>query len=267
MERLGLDNNARSYHAFAWLLYGHLQKGQVDAATDIMHKMVQYTNELPSKPARNYLHSMKGNYLVETGDWEGSFADIEVDINDLNIVTQAAWHFVEGMKVFQRQDKAGLEALIVALEDKRQAASLKISDRGTPLCSAGNTRNLPNRLDLDQARVMELELRALYARLLDNPEMAEQLMKEAADLESTLDYSYGPPDIVYPSFELYGEWLLEQGRAQEAMTQFDRSLERGPRRVKALRGKLSAARQLNDEKIVNDTEAILKGIKKEPLET
>lgn len=267
MERLGLDHDARSYHAYAWLLYGYLQKGQAEAAADILQKMLRYTNELPSKPARNYLTSMKGSYLVETSDWEGPFADIDLDISDLNLVSQAAWQFMEGMKAFRQKDEKSLEALIISLEDKRQAAALQISDRGTPLCSAGNTRNLANQLDLDQARVMELELRALYARLLHKPDMAESLMLEATQLENELDYSYGPPDIVYPSFELYGEWLLEQGRAKEAMHQFDLSLKRGPRRVKALRGKLSAAKQLNDQITVKDTKLILKEITHVPFET
>ncbi|PHN08288.1 tetratricopeptide repeat protein [Flavilitoribacter nigricans] len=261
MERLGLDNDARSYHAFSWLMYGHLQKDQLEAAGDILRKMVQYTEELPSVSARSYLISMKGNYLVESGDWKGAFKDIQVDVSDLSIVDQGIQQVVEGMKAFRQQDKEKLEGLIRELEDKRQAASLQISDRGTPLCSAAPTGNYKaNQLDIDQVRVMELQLRSLYARLLEKPEMAEQLIAEAADLEATLDYSYGPPVIVMPSFELYGEWLLEQERPEEAIAQFDRSLDRGPRRVRALRGKLLAAKQLSDEKTVNEIKTILEEI-------
>lgn len=263
MERLELDNNARSYHAFAWLLYGYLQKGQIEAANSIMADMVRFTEELPSRSARSYLNEMKGNYLVETGDWEGSFADIEVEVEDLNIVAKASQALIEGVKAFRQQKAEKLEGLIRRLEDKRQTASLQISDRGTPMCSAGNTRDLPNRLDLNKANVMELELRGLYARLLDKPDMAEQMLAEAAELERNLDYAYGPPEIPYPSFELYGEWLLEQGRAEEALVQFNYSLDRGPRRTKALRGKLAAAKQLSKEKTVTAIEAILDEITEE----
>lgn len=266
MERLGLDNDARSYHAFAWLLYGHLQKGQLEEAADIMRKMIQYTEELPSTRARGYLNSMKGNYLVETGDWEGEFADIRIDVDDLNIVAQASQHLVEGVKAYRQQDKETLEMLIRELEDRRQAASLKISDRGTPLCSAGNTLTKANSLDIGMARVMELEMRALYAVLLNKAEMAEQLFLEATELERELDYSYGPPEIVYPSFELYGDWLLEQGRVEYAYRQFDYSLERGPRRVKALSGKLSAAKQLSEENTVRAIEQMLDAITEKPQE-
>lgn len=267
MNRLGLDNDARSYHAFAWLLYGHLQKGQLEEAKEIMRKMIQYTEELPSTRARSYLMEMKGNYLVETGDWEGEFANAPVDVEDLNIVDQGIQKLVEGIKVFRQKDQAALENLIQDLEDRRQTASLQLSDEGTPLCSAGNTGGgKANSLDIEQVQVMELELRALYARLLDKPEMANQLFREATALEMDSDYAYGPPVIVYPSFELYGEWLLEQGKAEEAMTQFDQSLERGPRRVKALRGKLLAAKQLKDENLVKELEDTLIEITGKPLE-
>ena len=69
------------------------------------------------------------------------------------------------MKAFRQQDETRLENIIKDIEDQRQAASLQVTDRGTPLCSAGSTRDLPNQLDLDRAKVMELELRGLYARL------------------------------------------------------------------------------------------------------
>lgn len=267
MDRLELDNDARSYHAFAWLMYGHLQRGEIDAATKIMNEMVQYTEELPSKRARSYLNLMKGNFLVETGDWEGEFAGTAVEVDDLNIAAQAANKFLYGMQAFRKGDRVSLEKIIKELEDRRQGAAVQVSDRGTPMCSVVSTENQPNRLDLGQAKVMELELRALYARLLEKTDMADQLYAEAAELENSLDYSYGPPEMVYPSFELYGEWLLEQGRPEEAMAQFENSLKRGPRRVKALKGKLSAAEQLNDQRTVRAVKAILEEIATGMFET
>jgi len=266
MEELGLDHDGRSYHAFAWLLYGQLQKGRLAEAKKIMTDMITYTEELPSKSARSYLVMMKGNYLVETGDWEGPFADIPIKTDDLNIVDQAVFSFLEGIKAFKAKEEKKLENIIRDLEEKRQSASLQVGERGTPVCSAVNLRDLPNQSDLDKARVMELELRGLYAQLIEKPDMAEKWLAEASLLERNIDYSFGPPDIPYPSFELFGRWLLDQGRAEEAMEQYHYALARGPRRVKALKGKLSAAEQLNDEKIVSETRAILDQIAGNPSE-
>lgn len=260
MKRLELDNDARSYHAFSWLLYGRLQKGEKAEADQQMNEMIAYTQTLPSKSARSYLLSMKGHYLVETEDWEGEFADIEIDISDLGIDEQAKHSLLEGVKAFRAKENDTLEALIKELEDKRQSASLQTSERGTPLCSGGYTQKLPSKRDIERARVMELELRGLYAQLINKPEMADQLLKEACELERSLDYDYGPGGIPYPAFDLYGEWLLEQGRAKEAMEQFNSSLARGENRVKALRGKLAAAEQLGDQEIIKDVNGLLNKI-------
>lgn len=264
MERLGLDNDARSYHAFAWLLYGQLQKGRYEEARNILQDMIRYTEELPSKSARSYLNRMHGNYLVETGDWEGPMAQVAVNVDDLNIVNRTIRSFIDGMQAYRRQDKEKLADIIKAIEDDRQRSSLLVSDQGTPICSVVGTRAAPNQLDLDQSQVMELELRALYATLTDKPSMADELLSAASQLERSIDYSYGPPDIIYPSFELYGEWLLEQQRYEEAMAQFRYALARGPKRVRALQGLLTAARALDEQATVRETEQLLSKISDEP---
>jgi tetratricopeptide (TPR) repeat protein len=265
MERMGLDHDARSYHAFAWLMYGQLQKGRKEEALQILEEMIRYTEELPSKPARSYLNSMQGNYLVETGEWDGPMTDIHVEVSDLNIVARAQRAFVLGMSAYAEKDEAALKNIITAMEDERQSAALQVSEKGAPMCSAAQTRQLPNQQDLDQARVMELELRSLYAQLTEKPEMAEKLLAEATQLENQIDYSYGPPDVVYPSFEMYGEWLLEQGRAEAALEQFRMSLARGPKRVKALNGVLEAARNLQNQSLIEETTAILNEIGEQAL--
>ena len=83
---------------------------------------------------------------------------------------------------------------------------------------------------------MSQELKAVRALLDDDIELAEQWMQEATHLEATTTYMYGPPNIVKPSFEMYGEWLLEQGRKKEAVQQFEKVLDRAPKRLLATRG-------------------------------
>lgn len=207
---------------------------------------------------------MHGNYLVETGDWEGPMAQVAVNVDDLNIVNRTIRSFIDGMQAYRRQDKEKLADIIKAIEDDRQRSSLLVSDQGTPICSVVGTRAAPNQLDLDQSQVMELELRALYATLTDKPSMADELLSAASQLERSIDYSYGPPDIIYPSFELYGEWLLEQQRYEEAMAQFRYALARGPKRVRALQGLLTAARALDEQATVRETEQLLSKISDEP---
>jgi tetratricopeptide (TPR) repeat protein len=237
MEEKGLTNDARSYHAFHWLLYGYTQKGNTDKVIDILEKMVQYTNEQPSKTARAYLVRMKGNFLVETQRWGHELADVEIDLKDLNISHQAVAHFLEGMQAYRAGEETLLAGIIDTLASKRQQASMSMTNEGIPMCSAGGSFGKPNRVDVGQAEVMELELKALLARLRGEEQQAEALMQQAVTMQDELNYSYGPPEIIYPAYEFYADYLMEQERYEEALAQYERALERGPGRLRALAGK------------------------------
>src|SRR5690606_184974 len=95
MEEKSLSNDARGYHAFHWLQYGYLQKGNYEEAKKMVLDLKKYATETPSKSARAYLVFLKGTYLTETDNWEDEVADIPVDITDLNISVRSKYHFLE----------------------------------------------------------------------------------------------------------------------------------------------------------------------------
>lgn len=267
MEEQGLDNNARSYHAFHWLMYGLLQQGKHEDARNILFEMKKYTDELPSKNARDYLVGMKGNYLIETDDWSSEIAGFDCDLDDLNVATRAIFNFLEGWKAWRAKDAGALATVIAAMEEERKSAANLVSEKGLAMCAPASGSYAPNQLDIDQANVQEMELRGLFAQLKGNAAEAEKWLRSAAELQGSISYSYGPPPIVKPSWELYGDWLLEQGRSKDALAQFEKALEKGPKRVMALRGKLAAAKALNDENLTKETEAVLREILKKPEKT
>jgi hypothetical protein len=92
---------------------------------------------------------------------------------------------------------------------------------------------------------MELQLKAMQARLKNDVAGTERFLKDAVALESSISYSYGPPSIVKPSWELYGEWLLENGRPKEALTQFELSLKAAPKRTLSVKGKEKALKLIS----------------------
>lgn len=244
-EKKDLDGDARSYHALAWLLYGYLQKGNWEEAERIMTDMQAYTSELPSKRARAYMVEMKANYLVETGRWDSPFADIVVDTDKLNLTNQAGYQFIEGMKAYMAQDTAKLRQEILRIAQLRQDNGVLMTEEGVAVCSAaGVDQTAPNQLDLDLAHIMEMELRAYYYWLKDQPAETEKWLIEATQLQSEVSYSFGPPIIAKPSFELYGDWLREQGRTQEAIQQYELGLKRGPNRTYPLQAKEKALDKL-----------------------
>jgi tetratricopeptide (TPR) repeat protein len=71
---------------------------------------------------------------------------------------------------------------------------------------------------------------------------ALSLMREAAELEESMDKSPITPGEVLPVRELYAELLLEEGREEEALAAFEASLERTPNRRNALLGTERAMR-------------------------
>lgn len=246
MQRLDLDNDALNYHSYHWLLYGYLQQGKKEAAQGILEKTMVYIDTLPSKRARSHLVDMKGTYLAETGDWNGEFSNFEVNLDDLNITARAAYQFMNGMSAYTENDQEKLKSVISAMRTERETSAMFITNGGAPMCSSGSSRFEPNQLDIDQAHIFEMELLALQANMNNNQKTAEKWFQAACELQENTSYSYGPPVIMIPSFELYANWLLEQNRPKEALIQFEKAEERGPKRVSILKGKIKAYQMVNE---------------------
>ena len=251
MERKGLDNDARSYHALNWLQYGLLQRGEIEKATRLLNDMVKYANEKPTKSARSYLVAMKGAHLVETNSWDSEFAKIAIEVDDLTITKRAGLIFLEGMKAVQKNDIPALSQAIELMKKKRQVAETLVGEKGFAMCSsAGFSSKPPSQLDIDMVKILEMELMAHRATFNNDMEKAESIFKDAVNLDESLSYSYGPPTVLKPVHEAYGEWLLKNGKVEEAISVFEKSLERHPRRLLSLQGLKKAAEKINNTEII-----------------
>ena len=156
----------------------------------------------------------------------------------MNIVTRAADNFVSGMQAFYRNDGILLDSIIYKMTAQRLVDKER-AEASTGICGNINSE-IPTTLDVKQAEVMELELKAMQARLKNDAVATENYLKQAVAIESAISYSYGPPTIVKPSFELYGEWLLENKRPGDALSQFELSLKAAPKRALSVKGKEKA---------------------------
>ena len=241
--RKALDNNALGYHTYHWLEYGNLQLGQKEMALTMVDSMHQFCIALPSPRARAHMILLKTTYLAETGDYMNPIKDISVDQQDLNITTRAKNYFVTGMAAYHSNKPATLDSIIHQLADERVVESLKTSDKGIRMCGNIN-RSLATKTDLLEAETMELELRAVRAWLKKDKGETEKYFQRATELQTEAGYSYGPPAIVKPSYEMYGEWLLETGRPKEALTQFELSIKYAPNKRLSILGKENALKQI-----------------------
>ena len=92
-----------------------------------------------------------------------------------------------------------------------------------------------------KTEILRLELEALVASGEGRTERATKLLAKASDLEEATRTPSGPPDLIKPALELYGELLLDVGDCDEAARAFERSLARMPNRRLSVRGVQAAA--------------------------
>lgn len=231
MEEKELDNDARGYHAFKWLMYGYLQKGNFDKAKEMVYDMKRYCEEKPSSKARSHYVMMKADYLTESGDWKDSLANDTVDLDKLNLLVQGVEVFTQGMVGYENRNKEVLSNAITELNEMQVNAETKMVFGSPKMCS-GVSRNLqpPSINEVNSVKVLEHQLSALQALMNSDDIATEKWMQAATKLEASTTFNYGPPNIVKPSFEMYGEWLMSKDRKVEAKKQFEKGLERAPNR-------------------------------------
>jgi tetratricopeptide (TPR) repeat protein len=96
------------------------------------------------------------------------------------------------------------------------------------------------------AEVMGNEVLAQIEAQRGNFAQAAEYAARAVAVEEEMSPPSGPPDLVKPSHELYGEILLRAGKGKEATEMFARSLLRQPNRARSLVGAARAAAQSGD---------------------
>ena len=251
-ERKKLDGDARGYHYYHWLEYGYLQKGRFEDAKKMVINMEKFTAEKPSGRARTHMVFLKGTFLVETNDWNSEVADINVDLSGLNVAVRSQYNFLEGMKAFKTGNPALLDASIETIREDYEAEILFITDNGIAVCS-GASNEAANQTNIDESKIMELQLLAMKAWMNDDTQLTEELLQASVVMEEALSYSYGPPFIQKPTHELYAEWLMAQDRLEDAVLQYDYTLQRATNRIMTLAGKKKAEEMIKNRPLAQET--------------
>jgi len=248
MERMGLEGDAKSYHAYRWLHYGLLQKGETQKAQELLEYMVDYINEKPTPQGTGYLIGMKGAQLVESGSWDTPLADISIDDTSLGIQSKVSNTYLDGLHAYNTMQLGKLTKSINTIKEHRTASASKLDPMGFPMCGA--VGRPVTKLSVEIMRIKEMQLSAYHAALTNNDDLAAEWFEKASALDASLSYSYGPPEIFKPIDEAYADWLLAKGDYQKASIYYEKSLNRNPRRLLSLKGKKSAAEALDQEAIM-----------------
>ena len=258
MERLELDDEARGYHAYAWLHYAYLQQGRENDAIRLLKDIAKYYENTQYKSIRSYITAMQGAQLFETGKWPEELDLLEVNTSDLGLHAARNVALYKADIAMRKGDVTQITEIEKSFNKEIDKAELFLSDEATKMCSAGPSRYAPNEDAIMKAKAVLNEIWAMKS-MLSGEGMTEDFLKKAVDLERESEYSFGPVDIAYPSFEMYADWLSEQGRHEDAISQYDMSLERAPNRRKALLGKKKALIALGKQNEANEIDEILEG--------
>ena len=256
-----LKDGARGYHSLAWLHYGLLQKGQYTQAEKILNDMISYVPKDPTKGARGYLLGMQSRQLIASGQVsDQTQLDLDLKVEDIGITAKSKRSFLRAQVAYRNEDINTIHDEIKWLSDNIYLDSLNIKETTIAMCAAGNGRYAPTDNSIKIAQVVLAQIEGLKALLEDNQKLYEAKIKKATTLEELTNFPTGPPNITKPSFEQYGEWLLVEGRYDEAIKQFDKALIRMPKRSKSLKGKsiaLKALNQMNEyETVRNELQVI-----------
>lgn len=216
-----LPRGREDFHTLSWLQYAYLQQGKIDDAAKQLAVAKAVADKFDAPNVRDGYAAMKARQVVESGKWEklAVSAGPVRDGGAPGYDGSAAYVLAAGLSAAHMGDLAAANVAFDKLKAMRQQAeSSSNAYRAKPFA------------------IMANEVGALIASAQKNGAEAERLLKEATAMESTLDAPSGPPEPIKPSYEVYGEWLLEQGRAKDAAAQFQESLKRMPNRRAAIAG-------------------------------
>jgi tetratricopeptide (TPR) repeat protein len=228
-DRKNLPRGREDFHTLSWLQYGYLQQGNIAEAEKALATAKAVADKDTSPRVRDGYAAMKARYMVETAKWE------KITLPATAVRDGGAPGYDGGASYVLA---AGLSAAKLGDPDTAAAALARLKTLRTQAESGSNAyRAKP-------LAIMEKEVAAAVAVARNDAAAAEQLLKEATAIEQTLDAPSGPPEPIKPSFELYGELLLDQGRLKDAAAQFEQSLVRMPNRRASMQGleKTRAAR-------------------------
>ena len=207
MKRKELGIQAKGYHALWWLEYGYLQQGRYKSALDILEDMYEDWKKEPTARTTWHLVAERGHYLIETNDWGHEAGYWEVNTDSYGLKTKATNEFVLGLKAAELKDVEAAELHFINLISIINENINPNSERDLEVWLENQKINTPSPDEM-AALIMEKELEAMIFFLGRSGDLAEQAMHVATFAEDNTPYMFGPPAVIKPAHELYGEMLL-----------------------------------------------------------
>jgi tetratricopeptide (TPR) repeat protein len=220
-------------HALDYLVYAWLQRAEDDKARATIDRIAKTTKlDLPNFAAAYALAAIPGRYALERRAWAEAAA---IEPRQPAIFPWDTIPYAEASAWYARGLGAARSgSLAVARDAIAKLAALKET------MVAKQDPYWPNQIEIQR-----LATDAWLARAEKRDDDALRLMRESADLESSTDKHPVTPGALLPSRELLADLLLDLGKADEALREYEASLAVAPKRLNTLHGAARAAVKLN----------------------
>jgi tetratricopeptide (TPR) repeat protein len=231
------DSNA-AVHPMDYMVYAYLQQGRERDAKRVVDRAVQNSDRFYGGLLGYNFAAMPARFALERGAW--------ADATSLKLPVGAS-PYVRAITHFARA--------IGGARSGREAMAQAEVDSLTSIKSALDRAN-----DTYWATIVEAQRLAVAAwiALGTDQDRGVQLARAAADLEETVEKHPVTPGPLLPARELEGDLLAQLGRHAEALAAYEKTLQREPRRLRALRGAAKAAELAGERDVAAKRNAELK---------
>jgi tetratricopeptide (TPR) repeat protein len=220
-------------HALDYLVYGYLQRGDDRRAGEVLAatQAVRATFPAADFAAAYAIGAVPARFALERRQWAEAAALVEPRSASLEAYTFGAAHFAfaralgaarSGRVPEARAALGRLEALATGMKDPRQQYFAR------------------------QAAMQLVAVKGWVASAEGRQDEAEKLLREAADSDEALGKHPVSPGSLLPAREMLADFLLERGRAKDALAEYERCLKVNPGRLNSLYGAGSAAERAGE---------------------
>jgi tetratricopeptide (TPR) repeat protein len=225
-------------HAMDYLAYAYLQTGQDAKAQSVWNDLKAiHRVDPPNLKVAYTATAVPARLLLERRQWDQA-ASLKLPANVRGLVplknfqwAQAHVNFARAIGAARRGKVAHAQAEVEKLKAIEQA-----------LVVPAGTYDWKKQVSISRQIAG-----AWLARAEGRTAEAIRLMTAAAELDDATEKHPVTPGAILPAREQLGELLIEAGKPRAALTAYEASLKRAPRRLAGLFGAAQAARLAGDE--------------------
>jgi tetratricopeptide (TPR) repeat protein len=229
-------------HSLDYKVYAFLQQGQNEAAREIVVHIdafdgLHWENGVVAFNAG----AVPVRYALERHAWEEA-----ATLPEATEAEQASSGFENRTAVAMRHWARAVGAARSGDIDAARSQLARVAEL------AAESRDHPDVWFRNTTEVFRLQAKAWLALAENQGDRALQLMREATVLEDETDKSPLSPGRVLPGHEQLGDMLMELGRPDEAVREYEISLTHAIRRFNSFYGAARAAREAGRSDVARD---------------